>query len=107
MKEDLVESSTSFDGENVRLFLERIVPLIDVGFGTPEVDRVTNMLESMDHDDEEELAFEITVRGAMSPFRVRVFMDDIDSPDVYFFAPPALAEQIDHEMDKFAEELGI
>ena len=106
MTDDLVESSTNFDLENVRPFLLRIAPLITSGFGDHEIDQVLGLVKSMKHDDEEEIAFTIVHRGRRSAFLIHVFMDDIDSPDIAFFGPPDLARQIDAEMDKFWEEIG-
>jgi hypothetical protein len=34
-------------------------------------------------------------------------MDDVASPDVYFFTDLKLAEEIDKQMKKFFDELGI
>lgn len=107
MSKDLEESSMNFDMENVRPFLQRIAPFIDSGFGAPEIDLVEKMVNATDHDQEGELSFQITHAGAPHRFVVRVFMDDIDAPDLYFFGPKALAERIDDEMDTFCEELGI
>jgi hypothetical protein len=107
MPNDLVESSMNFDLENVRPFLARIAPLIEGGFGAAEIDRVVSLAEKMQHDEEQSLTFQIKYRGQPSPFRVGIFMDDIDAPDMYFFAPAGLAEQIDGEMERSCEELGI
>ena len=104
--EDLEEWSTNFDAENVEPFLRRIVPHIEAGFGDNEIRRVTQLIEGMDVNDEEQLVFKIRYSGAPSDFKVGVFMDDIDAPE-YFFAPPALCEQLSAEMQKFAAELGI
>lgn len=107
MADDLIESSMNFDLENVRPFLQRIVPHIVAGFGPAEVDRVVSLVESMEHNDEQTLEFEIEDVGQRSVFRVGIFMDDIDAPDMYFFGPAGLAERIDAEMESFCEELGI
>jgi hypothetical protein len=103
----LDEWSTNFDAENVEPFLRRVSSLIQSGFGDAEVKTAAEFVNSTAHDDEREMAFRINYRGNESDFRVRVFMDDINSPDLYFFAPPVLCEEIGREMEKFAEELGI
>jgi hypothetical protein len=36
--DELQESSTNFDRENVRPFLQRISPLLDSGFGEAQID---------------------------------------------------------------------
>ena len=107
MADDPIESSMNSDLENVRQFLQRIAPLINAGFGPVEIDRVVSLAESMEHDDEQTREFRIEYRGEPSAFRVGIFMDDIDAPDMYFFGPAGLAEQIDAEMERFCEELEI
>ncbi len=107
MADELMESSMNFDLENVRPFLLRIAPLIASGFGAAEIDRIVTLVKSMKHEDEREVAFDIIHEGRRSAFRIGVFMDDLDSPNIHFFGPPALAQQIDTQMDKFCEELDI
>lgn len=107
MINDLIESSMNFDLENVRPFLQRVASLIDAGFGAAEIDRVVSLAENMAHDDEQTIEFQIKYHGTPSPFRIGIFMDDIDAPDMYFFGPASLATQIDAEMEKFCEELDI
>lgn len=104
---ELQESSTNFDLENVRPFLQRISPFIESGFGPAQIDQVCRLAERMEHNDEQQLEFPIRHAGRDSLMRIGVFMDDIDSPDVYIFSPPALAEQIDAEMERFFDDLGM
>jgi hypothetical protein len=103
----LEEWSANFDAENVEPFLRRVSSLIESGFGDAEIKKATAFINSTGHDDEREMAFRVKYRGNDTDFRVRIFMDDIDSPDLYFFAPSALCDEIGQEMEKFAEELGI
>ena len=101
------ESSMNFDMENVEPFLQMVSSLISSGFGGQEVAKVVAMAKQMGVDDERELEFRIQYDGKPAVLRVRVFMDDVDAPDLYFFSPESLAERIDAEMEKFCEELGI
>lgn len=107
MSDELVESSMNFDQENVRPFLQRIVPFITYGFGEWQIDEVMNLIESMAHDEERELSFDVVHDGQSTPLIVHVFMDDIGAPDVYFFTSARLAELIDSEMEQFCEDLDI
>ena len=104
--DELQESSTNFDMENVRPFLQRISPLIESGFGPEQIEQVCRLAERMKHDDEQELEFPIRYGGRDALMRVGIFMDDINSPDVCILAPPMLAEQIDVEIENFFDELG-
>jgi len=104
---NLEEASMNFDSENVRPFLERLKPLIESGFSDEEILQVQRMMEVLKIDDEKELEFPILYRGRETVLRVGIFMDDVNAPDVYFFTDPELAKEIDKEMEKFADELGI
>ena len=107
MNMNLEEASMNFDSENVRPFLERLKPLIESGFSDEEILQVQRMMEVLKIDDEKELEFPIRYRGRQTVLRVGIFMDDVNAPDVYFFTDPELAKEIDKEMEKFADELGI
>ncbi len=100
-KTDLKESSTDFDSEEVRPFLERLKPLIESGFSDNEILQVQKTLESMKVDEEKELEFPIRYQGGQTVLRVRIFMDDVNAPDLSFFTHPKLAEAIEAEIEKF------
>jgi hypothetical protein len=103
----LEEWSTNFDTENVVPFLQRIAQHIESGFADPEIAQVLKLIETMKVDDEKHLTFEIRYAGQLSDFKIGVFLDDIDAPDLYFFAPAGLCKQLSAEMQKFAEERGM
>jgi hypothetical protein len=104
---ELQEFSANFDSEMVRPFLERIRPFIDSGFGSDEVDRVCQVVATLQQDQERTIAFQIRHAGKEAELEVHVFMDDVDAPDIYFFAQGALRGQIESEFGRFAEERGI
>src|SRR5688572_28303227 len=83
-KVDLKESSTNFDSEEVRPFLERLKPLIESGFSDKEILQVQKTLESMKVDEEKELEFPIRYKGQQTVLRVTIFMDDVNAPDLSF-----------------------
>jgi len=103
----LQEFSANFDSEMVRPFLERIRPFFDSGFGSDEVERICQVVATLAEDQEGTIAFQIRHAGKEAEFKVRVFMDDVDAPDIYFFGPGALKEQIGSEFGRFAVERGI
>lgn len=106
-KPKMQEASGNFDLENVQPFLKRLKPLIDTGFSDGEIDQIQKSLESMDVDDEIDFEFPIKVKGQSLVLKIHVFMDDIESPDIAFFAAPKLADKINEEMQRFFDELGI
>jgi hypothetical protein len=102
--EPLNEASMNFDVENVGPFLERIYPLVESGFGPTEKKKVLDLIASLQIDDEKELSFSIRYSGKASTLKLRIFLDDVDSPDLYFFACAPLSIAIQSEMEKFADE---
>jgi hypothetical protein len=105
--EPLNEASMNFDAENVAPFLERVSPLVESGFGAAEKKKVLDLLASLGIDDEKELSFPIRYAGKTSTMKVRIFLDDVGAPDLYFFVCAPLSIAIQAEMEKFANELGI
>lgn len=103
---DLVESSMNFDLEHVKPFLHRVASLIKAGFGDSEVEEVASFAEQLEAGDEKEWTFATRSQGKPSEFRVRVVMSDVGAPDLHFFSPPVLAEKIDAELERFADENG-
>ncbi|MBV7509032.1 hypothetical protein KW850_27935 [Bacillus sp. sid0103] len=60
----------------------------------------------MEHNDEYEVGrFDIVYRNKKTPLIIKVFMDIPEVPDVYIFTEPELANKIQKEMIKFADEL--
>lgn len=105
--EPLNEASMNFDAENVGAFLERVTPLVDSGFGPREKGKVLDLLASLQIGDEKELSFSIRYLGEPSTLKIRIFMDDAGTPDLYFFVRAPLSIAIQAEMEKFADELEI
>ena len=102
----LVETSTNFDGSEVKPFLDRLVPLIDSGFAEQQVNQAVEATKSLDVDAEWERTFVIVYRGDRSLLRLYVYMDDIDSPDIHFLSNPGLVAEIAREIETFIEETG-
>lgn len=103
----LSEVSMNFDLDTLTPFLSRVSGLVDSGFGEPEITELMAEVSSMAVDAEKQRTYSVIHAGRSTPLEVRVFMDDVDAPDVAFFTSPTLAEAIGQEMMKFAEELGI
>ena len=104
---DLEEASTSFDLQDLQPFLERVARLLDAGFTDREILEIKRLAEVMALDAEETLEFPVKYRGRTIPLRITIFMDDLAAPDVYFFTDPGLAQEINREMQQFAEEQGV
>ena len=99
------EASMNFDLDTVRPFLQRVRDKRGVDF---DVDALTQYAEQTEIDTERRMRLTVGFEGRQSALRYGVFMDDIDSPDLYFFsADKALIDAINAEYDLFAEDLGI
>jgi hypothetical protein len=100
---DLAETSMNFDAHLVGPFLEQLSALID-GFGPTEISKLLTVIDELEVDDERELRFQVIHARQLVPLNVRIFQDDVDAPDLYFFAPPTLIEEIDKLMRAFCED---
>ena len=105
--EHLAEASMNFDVKNVRPFLQQVAPLIESGFGEPEIRRVESLLGTMKVKEEKILELPIRFRGKPSVLKIKILLDDADAADLFFFAVPELASAIDAEMKRFAKERGL
>jgi hypothetical protein len=100
------EASMNFDADMVESFLEKLPALIE-GFGPVEISRLLRAVTELEVDNECMLAFGVTRNGQPTQMNIQVFKDDVDSVDLYFFAPRELVEEIDKIMDVFRTEHGI
>ncbi len=103
---EMAEASMNFDSRRVRPFLERISPLV-TGFEEAEIARVLRVVEELSIDEESELVFAVLYEQKPISLRIRIFKDDVDAPDLYFFTVPPLADKIQQSMRTFSEEHGI
>ncbi len=102
---NLEEASMNFDMNNVKTFLQRISPLIESGFSKKEISQVQEEIGKMEPDDGYEVGkFDIVYRDKKTKLIINAF-DSPEAPDIYIFTNPNLANQIQEEMVKFADEL--
>lgn len=99
---NLVEVSMNFDLDQVEVFLHRIISLIDSGFGEHDVNPTMASIDHMKMEEEREVCHSIIrYKGEKMLFNIRVFMDDVDAPDLYIFTQKSLAEAINNLMYEF------
>ena len=94
------ETSTNFDYDDVQPFLQRIAPLMDSGFGNAEIATLMKKMQKLRPDQSCQMVFPVKFKGTIAPFRIRVFMDDVDAPDISFYGPVRLTQQIDQQLSK-------
>lgn len=102
---DRYEASTNFDLSNVPSFFECLNRELSVNL---DVAALTQFVNQTAVEQERSTSVKVVFKGSSTILEIRVFMDDVDAPDIYFFtSDKALADAIDQQMEKFAEELGI
>lgn len=94
------ETSVNFDMDQVQPFLRRVARFISSGFGSVEISRLIKRIKRLKPDESCPFVYPIVFMGVAAPFRIVVFMDDIDAPDVDFYAPVKLTRQIENEIRK-------
>ncbi|WP_271078327.1 hypothetical protein [Aurantiacibacter sp. MUD61] len=99
------EASMNFDVEMVRDFLEQLEDELELGL---EIDELCDFTENTEVEDERQRTYDIEFRGDDASMTYVVFMDDIDAPDIAFFvSDPELADEINQQMEAFAEKHGL
>lgn len=102
----LEEASMNFDLNDVEPFLKQISPLVDSGVAESEIYQVQEEIKKMEDGDDYEVGrFDIVYQNKETPFILNAFIDSPEAVDLYIDTDPKLAEQIQEEMEKFAEEM--
>ena len=102
--DDLHEASTNLDREQMTPLLVRIQGRVR-GLPDSAVALIAREVSTMRPDDEREWVFSVEHRDARVPLHVRVFMDDIDAPDLYILTSEGLAREIQDDMLSLADGL--
>lgn len=100
----LVESSMRFDPNTLEPFLVRVSDLIPDGFGEREIAQVVGTAERLKRRQEDELTFKVEHQGEPSNLRILIRADDEDATALRFYASRRVAELIDAEIKRMAEE---
>jgi hypothetical protein len=95
-----VETSSNFDRNEVSQFLNRLSALIDSGFASAEASRISREMKRLIRESSRQYVFPIRFEGGEALLGIRVFMDDVDAPDLYFYAPLKLMRKINEELEK-------
>jgi hypothetical protein len=103
----LKEVSANFDLKNVEPFLQRIPPHIERGFAQEQISKIIRSIGELKREQEMKLKFPIQFQGVSTILEVQVVMDDLDSPNLYLFTAPPLADELQAEMQKFFQENGL
>lgn len=93
------EASMNFDMEDVKPFLENLAK------NTSGMDKFLQFwpdIQKLEVESEKDWKVNIKFEGKTEEVIFKVFMDDIDAPDIYFFSSSKpLIDQIEKELQKF------
>lgn len=99
------ESSMNFDLGNVAPFLTELDSKFNFGFDVKELEKFVSKVPL---ETEKSVVVSILVAGRESKMEFRVFMDDIDAPDLYMlFDSSELSESVSNFMMSWAEAGGM
>lgn len=99
------EASMNFDLENVVPFLNELDSKYKLGLN---VDELGKFASSIKIENEDSMIVEITHSGKKAKMEFKVFMGDIEAPDLYlFFESSELADQVGDFMMEWAEARGM
>jgi hypothetical protein len=94
---DLEEWSANLDFETLEPVLKSLAGCVHDGFGSQEVAEILGVAEET--KPEQTKAFRFVVNGGMNELWVAVFMDDINSPDLYVHSHPELIKKFAATVD--------
>lgn len=99
------EASSNFDLSNVRPFLLELDTDLKLDL---EVEEIVSFVGSVPLDEERITEIDVTFGGVRHTLTLDVYMDDNESPDLYFFTgDESLARAIQRQMASFAENRGL
>ena len=97
MPKGLEEWSANLDFETLEPVLKSLAGCVHDGFGSQEVAEILGVAEET--KPEQTKAFRFVVNGGMNELWVAVFMDDINSPDLYVHGHPGLIKKFAATVD--------
>jgi hypothetical protein len=102
----LTEASMNFDQDGVAPFLKGLAKSLPSGFDAGQAEQLSAAIDSLPVEHEDCWEYTITFRGKPERLVVVAFKDDVDAPDLYFYASASLAAEIDRQLEAFAEARG-
>lgn len=101
------EFSSSFDSCDIEPILHLISQKITTGFSDVEIIKVIDSTKMLKVDEEIDLDFEISYSKKLGKLNLKIVMDDVDAPDVYFFSDLSdLIDEIGKSVNEYMERQG-
>ena len=95
-------ASTNLDARDLPKLLASIQPLIEKGFGQPEVEALQSLYSSIAVKSYGARTFKISYRGEETTMRVELKKDDVDEVDIWFITRPELVKEIQAKIMEMA-----
>lgn len=92
------EASTALDTADLEPVLLRVSRLMTAGFSRTAALALARRIASQPLESERSYVYKVTYEGRAIPLRVSAYMDDVDSPDLYFFTTADAARAIQREL---------
>jgi hypothetical protein len=92
------EASCNLEPKDLPKLLQSIRPLIEKGYGDPEIQAVQRLSESTPVKDTRTRTFPISYRGKNATLRIELKKDDVDEIEIWFITQPQLATEIQKQM---------
>jgi HEAT repeat protein len=89
-EEAFVETSGNFDRETMASFLEKTSVLT-----RDQLQELDQVLDSLDVEEEAEVEFLVPTADGQARLKMRIFMGDIDAPDIQFRSTPDVVDQLE------------
>jgi len=74
--------------------VEKLTQCVESGFTRTEVAEISGVVDGMKHNQTRTFRFPVSANKNASELWVAVFMDDIESPDLYIFATPEIIHRL-------------
>jgi hypothetical protein len=89
-----VEWSTNLELDELAPAICALGRALDAGLGPAEAAEVEGVAENMKLDQTKHFRFPVAYQGAAAEIWLAVFLDDVDSPDLYIHAPRPIVERM-------------
>ena len=91
--------------EDLQPLLARFAARVD-GFGDREIAAIIDDVGRMKVDTTKEWKFRVRDGGVKTHLRIRVFLDDVDAPDLFLWTSRGLASTLDKILVAYIEQQG-
>jgi hypothetical protein len=94
----LTDASCNLEPRDLPKLLNAIRPLIEKGYGDPEIQTIEQLKDSTPIKDTRAKTFSITYRGSPTTLRVELKRDDVNEIEIWFITQTELAAEIQKQM---------